>query len=446
MKEHIMQRWGHYCDTDKLIDDIMELLTKYHYDVTEYGVCEMLDVYFSNKSNLIDMFMKSENYIGDMRICLDTELERRSNSSEVADYCYAFSCAVGAGNAILKYVDEFGKSLQDYTRRGIGRFKARDLQYGTIREKLLENDTNRNKFNSSGITYASQNELQIFDSMMYYLGKNYMSTLTENTMHNLLTVSTDINFTVGMKTSRAFNRVCAHYKVDKLPDYNRLFARYADMVSGLKRKVKFYISLNPLDYLTMSFGNSWSSCHTIDKQTERHMPNHYQGMHAGGTMSYMLDKTSIITFVHEKEMKHYEDGKIYRNMFHYSDGTLVQGRIYPQGNDGATDLYSEFRTIMQGEMSKLIGLNENYWIKRKGFCGENTSSEGAHYADYLNFGECNVSYPREMPDAAANIVEIGRGRICVNCGEEIDHRVNTGSLTCEDCYNEEEEIEEDDHW
>lgn len=433
LKADLERCFGNYCDTNKLVDDVMALLTKYHYENTEHGVCEMLYEYFANKQPLIDLFMTSANYIGNMRICLNVELERTNNRNEVDAFCCNFANSVNAKSILLKYVDEYGKSIDDYTRIGVGKFKARSLYRGNMVELLAQRNENRSKFEYDGATKESYADYARFDENIRLFGYNPGTTLCDSIADALTQSKINVSLVSGMKTSRAFNRVCSHYGVDKLPNYNKMFAQYADMVSGLKRKVCFYISLNPLDYLTMSFGNSWSSCHTIDKKNERGMQNGYQGMHAGGVMSYMLDKTSVITYVHNHATENHEEGKIYRNMFHFSRGTLVQGRIYPQGNDGATDLYKEFRHIVQSEFAKLLELENNDWIRRNCDCGKNTASYGAHYCDYLQFGECNVSYPREMPESANHIVEIGHERICPNCGEIIDDEDDCGLLTHYDC-------------
>ena len=438
-KEDLKLLFGSYCDTDKLVDDTMALLTKYNHDNTEYGVCEMLNEYFVNKKSLIDMFMKSKNYIGNMRICIDTELERRNESNEVHNFCERFPKNVNAKEIFLKYVDENGKTLNDYIRIGVSKFNARDLHYGNVAERLGVRNENKGKFDySSGATYTSLVEYERFSEIIRWFCVNPQSVLQEGVADYLTQYKMNATFVSGMKTSRAFNRVCSYHGVDKLPNYNKLFAQYSDMVSGLKRKVKFYISLNPLDYLTMSFGNSWSSCHTIDKENKREMPDSYRGMHCGGTMSYMLDRTSIITYVHTHATEDHEEGKLYRNMFHFDSGTLIQGRVYPQGNDGATDLYKEFRRVVQHEFSDLLGLEHDLWTKRNCDCGENTRSYGVHYADYLQFSGCNVTYPTEMPSAATNIVNIGHERICPYCGSEIDDEYDSGYLTHEDCDNPDE--------
>lgn len=445
-KAELKERWGAYCDTDKMVDDMMLLLTKYHHDCTEKGICSILDTYFTNKKPLIDMFMTSENYVGNMRICVDIELERGMNPGEIQSFCENFPNKVGATTIFCKYEDENGKTLKDYSRVGVRKLKARQLCYGNISNTLMENAKNRKKFRSDGITLESYAEYENFWCMIYGFRHSITSRLSANTINQLTQYKINGKFVEGMKTSRAFNRVCSIYGVDRLPNYNKLFAEYADMVSGLKRKLKFYISVNPLDYLTMSFGKSWSSCHTIDKKNERGMPNSYQGMHCGGVMSYLLDGTSIITYVHDHATEDHEEGKIYRNMFHFNNGTLIQGRIYPQGNDGATDLYRTFRRFMQIEMTKLLGLNADDWLKKSGGCGNNVASYGVHYRDYECFSECNVSYPREMLNAANNVVRVGHERICPWCGYEVDDDEDGAYLTHEDCDNIDRDEDEDEAW
>ena len=134
-------------------------------------------------------------------------------------------------------------------------------------------------------------------------------------------------------------------------------------------------------------------------------------------MSYMLDKTSIITYVIDKGGDPQTYGKIYRNMFHYENEVLIQGRVYPQGNDGATDLYDVFREYMHDVLNKAIKPTDNTWIvKKTGNCGGYTFSDGAHYRDYTSYGNCNVSHLQNTTNMD-KIVHIGHNGICPYCGE-----------------------------
>lgn len=441
-KEDLKNAWGAYCDTDKLVDDMMKLLTKYHHRNTEKGVCMVLNEYFQNKHELIDFISKSDHYLGDMRIALDVEIERENSARDVRDFVENFPKCIKASEVILKYVDENGKTLGDYLKTGIKTIKAKDLLKETCANKLKVNNEHRNAFENDGSTMLSRVELSQFLQFIGEMRREYKPTLSEATAETInARAEGKFKLSGGMKTARAFNRICNYYNVGTVPSektkradalykiYNQEFAKYADMVSGLKRKLKFFISVNPIDYLTMSFGVNWASCHTIDQNNQRHMPNSYSGMYCGGTMSYMLDGTSIVTFVNDHIPDNWEEGKIYRCMFHYENDILIQGRVYPQGNDGNTDLYKVFRGFVQDEFSDLLKLSSNVWIKKTSRgCGANTISVGVHYRDYTSFSDCCVSYPKEKAGCEDNQVHIGHLPMCVYCGD-IDNDIGSGSLS-----------------
>lgn len=445
-KEDLKNAWGAYCDTDKLVDDMMKLLTKYHHRNTEKGVCMVLDEYFKNKHELIDFISQSEHYLGDMRIALDVEIERENSEYDVRRFVEGFSDNIKATEVILKYIDDSGKTLGDYLKTGVKKIKAKDLLKKDFIDKLQSNNEQKNTFCDDGSTKSSNLEFQTFCRMMMEMRREFRPTISGMGAAGVNAVANGkLRISEGMKTARAFNRICNSYGIGKAPSsklkkdeelyrlYNQEFAKYADMVSGLKRKLKFFISVNPIDYLTMSFGVNWASCHTIDQRNQRHMPNSYSGMYCGGTMSYMLDGTSIITFVNDHIPEDWEDGKIYRCMFHYYDALLVQGRVYPQGNDGNTDLYKVFRGFVQDEFSKLLNLTDNKWTKVTSRSVESfTSSIGNHYRDYASFSDCCVSYPKEKPECLSRTVYIGHLPMCVCCGKT-DRDIGSGTLTHYEC-------------
>ena len=62
-KSELKTMWGKYVDTDKLVDDIMTLLTTYNHRNSEHGVCTMLHTFFTNKEPLIQKFISSLLYL-----------------------------------------------------------------------------------------------------------------------------------------------------------------------------------------------------------------------------------------------------------------------------------------------------------------------------------------------------------------------------------------------
>ena len=424
-KSDLKAKWGKYADTDELVDDISTLLGTYRHRNTEHGLCVMLDKYFTNKEPLIKLLATSENYAGNMRIVITKEFDRDNPAAEVRKFCDDFIKNLKIDKALLSKTDASGKTIMDYLKTGTTGFDIKQLHSSTPR-KIKISELN---FDSEGYTKESAKQFSEFvnlNNTFRYISKH---TLTHDDVTKLAAYSDKVKLAKGMKTSRAFNRMCDTYGVSKLKDYDKLFAKYADMVSDLKRTLDYVISVNPFDYLTMSFGTSWASCHTIDKSNRRNMPNSYSGQYCGGTLSYMLDSTSIITYVVSKGGDVQNEGKIYRNMFHYGKNALIQGRIYPQGNDGATDLYTKFRTFMHEEMSKMLDLGDDTWEVKKGTreCCNHSVSTGVHYRDYGHFESCNVSYPK---NSRPGLMSIGHKGICPCCGEMIDYSAAISHGSC----------------
>ena len=429
-KSELKAKWGNYTDIDKLVYDIGNLLTTYRHRNSEHGVCMMLDKYFTQKEPLINLLMESKNYAGDMRIKMRKEFARDNVKSDVHNFCCNFSNDVGAPEALLKRETDEGKTITDYIKIGRNHITPKQLL-----EKTKTINFQSTPFTYDGYTLDSSQNLEGFKNFLnifYYITEHILS---DKNAADFAGIKSDIKLAKGMKTSRAFNRVCDTYGISKLPKYNKLFAQYADMVSGLKRELDYYISVNPYDYLTMSFGNSWSSCHTIDKTNIRRAANNYSGQYCGGTLSYMLDTSSIITYVVEADGDPKECGKIYRNMFHYGNNVLIQGRIYPQGNDGSTDLYTLFREFMHAEMAELLKSKDASWKTLVGtsYCSDYTISDGVHYKDYVYVRDCNVSYMTSK-ERQRGRVSIGTLGVCPNCGEPINFSSALSHSGCRATY------------
>lgn len=412
------------CNTDELVDSIMTLLTKYSHRNSEHGVCMLLKTYFENKADLINLFRKSEFYVGDMRIKAPISIMRDNNNLYILS---TLADLTKLGDKILTRVDKNGKTVIDYLKTGrkivsVNEIKKFDSEFDLLKDKreLISG------FRSDGTTVESANKKSEFCDYMK------SSQIRSQFVQDESEFPEEMHIHKGQKTSRAVRKICEYYGLttcklkngQEIPDksFESAFAKYSDAVSCKGRSMVFYVSVNPLDYLTMSFGNSWASCHTIDKSNKRRMPNNYSGMYCGGTLSYMLDSTSIITFLHDNEPKDIVNaGKIYRCMFHFNiaSRTMIQGRVYPQGNDGATDLYKVIRVRMQSILSECIGGEdaEKTWVlsSTRPFSADNIRSYGAHYRDYKNFRDCNISYIKGYePDACE--IKIGHDGICTYCG------------------------------
>ena len=457
-KTELKAAWGKYCDTDVLVDQMVEYMASHRIRHSVNGICTMLNTFFENKHEIIEMLQNSDNYIGNLRVKVNAEMTRYNNIRTIETFVRRFYNNVDAEKIIYKKVNSEGKTLNDYIKIGKKKVTVDELVNGDVASVDFGNWYT--KFDCSGVTAESLEEARNFQNIISCFNR-YSSPVVNNVLsESILARNNKLKISQGTKTSRAFNKVCHLYGVDSagsgvpvkiasgakfidgtdVPNgfinvtlnaknvngdsveiaginkavnkkyvsnvkYNKLFAEYSDMLSDTKRKIKFYISVNPIDYLTMSVGRSWQSCHQ------------YGGGYFGGTVSYMLDSVSIITFVHDEEPDDFmTEGKIYRNMMHYKNGTLLQSRVYPQGNDGCTDLYEEFRKIMQKEISDMLGINGEWEKVNKDRFTIN--SEGVHYKDYHYFGN-GINLSRIHGTNCSDML-IGHINICPNCGNE-DH-------------------------
>lgn len=245
---------------------------------------------------------------------------------------------------------------------------------------------------------------------------------------------------VGQKTTRYIRSVLV--KANHNPDVgetNRPFLNLCDLFSETEAEFKFILSINPCDYITMSNGNSWDSCHNLDG-----------GCYRRGTLSYMNDSTSLISYVlpmdweerngidsaHQHPTVISHALKYFRRviMWGVNQHYVMQSRIYP-GEDS-----DEFATEYTNTVIKIIsdayaaaGIScgdfqhpsNNSW--RDYFCRE----EPAHYPDYmyaeydLQTDPLEVSVKRNAP--------IGGTNYCLACGEEFDTGDSSGDIYCDSC-------------
>lgn len=464
----------------KIETAIKNLLNRYGHPNTEAAIENIVNTCNRNKEGLHDFTTNSEHSIGNNRIARKLMIPMEKDIQEIKKIIDKLAKEVQQD--ILSKTDEEGKTRDEYLVN-----IPTTIKLNTKTDiAAIETACNaiRRKFDSEGNTLSSSLKYENITEIMKDIAtspseniSNYTATLNTNRMSKY---DDSLKFVEGQKASRCVQKIITQFGLDHTSEFTALKKAYAnwkkekkmqtdDWDAFLKEKgkelgfmtntkkdrkviidrmnknkkftkiitelydamkvgekeMKFIISTNPIDFLTMSFGRSWASCHTIDKTNKRRMENHYSGAYCQGTESYMLDGTSFITYLLKPndDPEDYEKGKIYRCMFHYKDGMLVQGRVYPQGNDGNTDLYKLFRNAVQAELAAYMDIPDK-WVK-KSQSEVRVNSYGKHYKDYNAFNNCNVSFPSEFREACQakidsreRYMDIGHVGICTKCGEE----------------------------
>lgn len=403
-------------ERETIRSNMIDLFNEYDYNYTLHALDKIIDKWADEKSTLIEAFKKHPNYVeGSFMIAFDSDFHRDFDTKAV----YSFS----------RYILEVARNMWDTLPEDIE--KQRAAQHCTWLPARL------------------WDFLRDLDS---YITARTISQEVASVLEEILP---QIHPHAGEKASRVVNRICKYLGYDKDENYNREFAKFADGLSPLTIKRHTVLSVNPLDYLTMSFGNSWASCHTIDKHNKRGMPNSYEGQYSSGTMSYMLDGSSMVFYTVDTKYDataYWNQPKVTRQMFHWGEDKLVQGRLYPQSNDDDASSYAPYRNIVQGIMALIFNF-PNLWKVSKGYdsASQYIDSRGTHYRDYESFSNCSLSRIVGIDNERYFIV--GHEPICIECGHEhgYSESINccSGGITyCSHCgrriRNHDDEIWVDD--
>ena len=218
--------------------------------------------------------------------------------------------------------------------------------------------------------------------------------------------SANIKIARGMKPSRAIRRYFEAIGAHRIEDFERMYARLSDALSDRMLKRTLVLSIHPMDYLRMSYGNSWKSCHHIGER----------GCYHAGTLSYLMDESSMVATLLPTEFKGktYEQAKINRMMFFLNEeGDILQSRLYPQTR------IPELETILAKEVAAKIKEclkieGEYKAVVEDTACDRYVWSIGQHYHDYNcdNYGQ-RIWSVRTTPKQ----FKIGHAGVCICSGE-----------------------------
>ena len=414
-------------DVDRLVADYTKTLRDYGTpSATESASIIALTEWATQKEWLIRQVMAMPGYNGNLQSVgiLEIPYERTSNDVYTS-VMNVWNKLFGCGIKLLSKVDANGKTIEDYIKEDL-----LDMPQTISINSIMGYSGKQSKaydiFADGGYTKESLINKNMASDLID-LFKYYTETrLNERIVKQIKTISPDLGVAVDMKTTRALGKIIKKYGLeDKSAGsvYGKEFiSDYCEVMKegGIKRN--FVVSVNPIDYLKMSIGD-FTSCHDIRG-----------GGWRSGTIAYMLDKVSMITYTVKpnstiavgRETVDSKDrpelfSKVERNVFHWDNlHRLIQSRVYPQAKDGCTDLYIAFRHEVQRRIALANGWEPDAWTNRKRkYTNFTVHGDGAtNYPDweYERFGG-NLSTPGSASDPySTEVFIIGAKPICVRCG------------------------------
>lgn len=423
---------------EQLINEAMNFLPQYEYEdgysyePTREGLSVLFDEWYANKCQIIADFKKHPQYNGKYQIVLTENYHRDLNFDGIKEFCVEVAHII-VNQCVLPF--DVGSRV---TMNGCEHTVEQMYSHGMVVVSGIVTAQKWMAFEEYAIHAEESLMYPMYTFFIDYMIRCAEQFASKDFTEYANSVFPWLRVHNGQKVSRIIGKICKYYGIDKCMDhYQQKYTKFCDAINPLKVERWTILSVHPIDYWTMSFGNDWQSCHTIDKTNVRNCGgNGYTGMYSAGTESYMLDNSSIVVYIVDKRYNGNEfelQPKLSRQMFHLGEDKIVQGRLYPQDNDtGSEELYKSLRETVQRVMSECEGAN-NLWKNVKGTeeCDKVILSYGNHYRDYLNFDNCNVSYRKYKDNKVNEIrIQVGSCAICPTCGEEHDLR---DCIVCNDC-------------
>lgn len=474
---------------NEVASEMYELCDKYDHNPTEYGIRCIMDEWLSNKGALINALRTSKYWDEkNLRLVIPCTFKRNVNDEACKDF--ARWATRTAKELYKKYQPKIGlftlgeyydyraavynkvRSLQnicDYSHSSSQEYKIIHSMYKEVNAELERINDNLLQFTQkNGIDKYSwclpekrYEELVAFTNAMETIGYVRDQFVSESiASHEYIKKYCEmmnISVVEGNKVSRFVQKMCKAIGLDKVVDirevewtgqdgihhekmsdrgWNYQYAQYCDAINPKEMKKDLYISLNPLDYLTSSWFVSTASCHDFSRgkhleEIGHSSNNDYSGCYCSGTISYMLDGTTVVAYWKADEDKYDKWTKEKRCLFMIGEDKIIQSRLYPDGRDGEDEnfesLATQWRNVVQNTVAEIFDV-PNLWVLKKGTCGSYVCSYGTHYRDYTSYSDCSCSILKGTDNEER--IYIGHNPICVTCGEE---HTSEKDLSCCDC-------------
>ena len=418
---------------ERMVEDVKDLLSEYDYQFNHYHIKEIVEEWYKAKAPLRDILRNYPQW------------------DEMAQ------AVVLKGKSILRAFDKDGA------------FAFRDWMMSELVKKNMWEVKNYVRVMFDNVKSGFDHELGNLINLPELEKITAINSFMANECYK--DIPKPVN---GQKWSRYFGSLCKKYGLNTITDvrtelhtdpatgelvkrekdygYNYYMALLGDSINPLEIPGKdFLLSLNIIDFLTMSFGNNWASCHTIDKENRRRSDHTYEGQYSGGTLDYALDDVTMIAYFvdDENENKHGRNDyhhygsdvpycrrdKEHRAVVAWQNDKIYTARVYPDGRDGGEiGIGTQFREIIQQIFAQSLGVS-NIWTTKK---GAQTTEQYVQSDDYI------AAYPdwQHCPDGAISFlrridgilneqpIKICAGVICPNCGTRHTYSDN---ILCEEC-------------
>ncbi len=408
--DSIKDQVGFYTTKAEEIFDMFEIDGTYTYN----GVHKNVQTWWDNKQNLLSIFRKHPLWNEEAKAIIFTNDEIRK-----ADYSKAYDRLTQLDAYVKLQVSLDANSIRLMNCFLDAFYYNKDT---TISEDFINYFSNRASDHCIEIPRNVKSNLRVGVRFSRFCNIVFKNLVDDN----------------GEKVD-ATKLVDEHERGDRnYNSYDKIFAKFADLLTDLTIKKITVMSLNFNDFMTMSNGNSWSSCHFINSHGIFHedAEDSYHGLYKQGCLSYALDGVSFIFYTLPSTYEgteYYKQPKLTRMCCQYKDGIIVTGKCYPNNEN---ELIDNYRQIIQKVISECVGF-ANLWTFSRRIdrisTFVKTAYNAAHYQDYMYNQQkptISIHKPLEIDDIDNMQLDIGHESYCLYCGCTLDAN-NHDWLQCE---------------
>ena len=400
-----------------MINSITESATNYLRNIgiscSDIGVGKNIEEWHKNKQPLLELLRKHPSWREEELAVVTTITEKRELDGRYFDYCDELRSVIYEDNDISKQIIDKLSTPIIANHNGL----VPDM-FAIFFSPHLINDA----------------------ALRFAIDHCFAETISEYAADGINQIAPEFHFKPGQKSTRVLNKVYEYFGFTKHPSYNRIFAKISDCISPKSFKRTAVLSVNPMDYLTMSNGNSWSNCMCLIP-SRNYDGQEYQGKHKAGCMSYLTDGVSLLFYTLDesdfKSKELWKIPKITRQVIFYNSPHIVHERIYPKSIDYRENDANPY-IIYRNCVWKLISECEsasNSWVPFNTIIRDNPDT--FMYPDwnyYTVLRYINPNLPKQ-----GNTINVGGKTYCLKCGSQryrstldVNDRM-CGSLFCEDC-------------
>lgn len=244
----------------------------------------------------------------------------------------------------------------------------------------------------------------------------------------------------GMKWTRVLGKVAAYFNI---PDYEefRIALSMAHQKITAKKEETLYLSIHPLDFMTMSDNdNNWESC----------MSWRQNGCYRAGTIAMMNSPCVLIAYLTSATPmrigKNEWNNKKYRQLIIVDEKFLATVRPYPyESNSLDHEILSFVKELYQKNIDVQATFSEDYSYDIKlNYCPDDAACRKivfdcgeVMYNDFCHHNH-KISFREDIPFyEETKYYDYNGPSECVWCGQVEPSLFSQEFLLCDDCYSAE---------